>query len=332
MTQLGLRSDDGPLADQRARFGVAAIIDREAIRRAVAPDALAADAFGLAPSQPGYAATAPVGAPARPDPVVAGEQLAAAGWTRSLTTGRWNVNGAPARLVVGAAAERPADVAVARLVAAELDAAGIDTTIVAPAGVQLFGLATVPATPPSTTPPSTTAPSTTTAEPAPGTTDAAVPTAAANGPADVPASGPGATGGNVTATGPTAPPAPPGGVEVDLLVLPRAVGGDAGTELASNFGCPVPTTVVAAPARTPTGFCSPTLQPLLDELVSAGPRPDAAATVERALWTQLPVLPLFQPVTVVVSTPASDALTGIGPGPLATGPVTGAELWRAPSG
>jgi hypothetical protein len=52
--------------------------------------------------------------------------------------------------------------------------------------------------------------------------------------------------------------------------------------------------------------------------------------VERALWNQVPVLPLFQPVTLVVSTPASDALTGIGPGPLGTGPVTGAERWRPP--
>ena len=72
MTQLGLRADAGPLTDQRARQGIAAIVDREAIRAAVAPDALPADAFGLAPSQPGYAATAPAGAPARPDPVQAG--------------------------------------------------------------------------------------------------------------------------------------------------------------------------------------------------------------------------------------------------------------------
>ncbi len=61
VTQLGLRADTGPLADQRARQGVAAIIDREAIRAAVAPEALPADAFGLAPSEPGYAATAPAG-------------------------------------------------------------------------------------------------------------------------------------------------------------------------------------------------------------------------------------------------------------------------------
>ena len=36
-----------------------AIVDRDAVRAAAAPDALAADAFALAPSQPGYAGTAP---------------------------------------------------------------------------------------------------------------------------------------------------------------------------------------------------------------------------------------------------------------------------------
>jgi hypothetical protein len=50
------------------------------------------------------------------------------------------------------------------------------------------------------------------------------------------------------------------------------------------------------------------------------------------LWTQLPVLPLFQPVTLVVSTPPADAVTGVGPGPLVSGPVTGAERWRATEG
>jgi ABC-type transport system substrate-binding protein len=318
VTELGLRSDTGPLADQRARQGVAAIIDREAIRAAVAPDALPADAFGLAPSQPGYSATAPASAPARPDPVQAGQQLAAAGWTRSLTTGRWTVDGAPARLIVGAAAEREADVRVAQLVAEQLDAAGVDAEVVAPSGVELFGLDTVPAVPPSTSAaPGPTDPSTPGATPAPSTAGGPEPSASAT------------TGSAPTSTATTLPP-PPGGVQVDLLVLPRTVGGDPGSELASGFSCPEPTAVVAVPPRNPTGFCSSSLQPLLDELVSADPRPDAATAVERALWNQVPVLPLFQPVTLVVSTPASDALTGIGPGPLGTGPVTGAERWRPP--
>lgn len=300
VTQLGLRADSGPLADPRLRAGIAAVVDREAVRAAVAPEALPADAFGLAPSEPGYAATAPSGAPGRPDPEAAGTLFAAAGWTRRLSTGRWSVDGAPARLVVGAAAERPDDVRAARNIAEQLDAAGIDTTVVAPPAVELFGQLTVPATAPSSTP-------------APSSSPGADPTTAAT-----------------TSSPPTPTGGLPGNVEVDLMVLPRTVGGDVGTELASDYGCPQPTALVPAPPRAPAGFCFPALQPLLDELVSAEPRAGVAAGVERLLWTQLPALPLYQAVTLVVSTPAADALTGVGPGPLITGPVTGAERWRPP--
>ncbi|OLT15085.1 hypothetical protein BJF78_16660 [Pseudonocardia sp. CNS-139] len=123
VTELAMRADGGPLLDPRARRGVAALIDREAVRAQVAPEAVTADAFGLAPSQPGYAPTAPPDAPTRPDPVAAAQLLASAGWSRDPATGRWEVAGSPVRLVVGAAAERSDDLAVARAVAAQLDAA-----------------------------------------------------------------------------------------------------------------------------------------------------------------------------------------------------------------
>jgi ABC-type transport system substrate-binding protein len=119
---------------------------------------------------------------------------------------------------------------------------------------------------------------------------------------------------------------------VDLMVLPRTVGGDPHTELASDYGCPGPSALVPNPPRAATGFCFPALQPAFDELLSASPRPDTATLVEQVLWAQLPALPLFQPTTLVVSTPTADAVTGIGPGPLATGPLTGAERWRNPNG
>ena len=150
-----LRTDGGPLADTRIRQALAGIVDRDAVRAAVAPDALDADSFALAPSQPGYAA-APPAPGTRPD---ADALLAAAGWTRG-DDGRWQDGGEPVRLVVGAAAERPADIAVAENVAAQLDAAGIDTTVVAPTGVELFSQATVPPIPPPTTSAPTTAPTT----------------------------------------------------------------------------------------------------------------------------------------------------------------------------
>ncbi|WP_214407205.1 ABC transporter substrate-binding protein [Pseudonocardia lacus] len=318
VVQLGMRSDGGPLADPRARQGLAALVDREAIRAQAAPDAAAADAFGLAPSEPGYQATAPQGAPARPDPVVAGQLLAQAGWSRDLTTGRWAVAGAPVRLVLGAAAERPDDLRVARLVAEQLDAAGVDVEIVAPGAVALFGQEAVPATPPSTTPVPT--PTGAPGEPS------AVPTPTAPSPPPSTATAP--TGVDPT----SANPAAPGTVEPDLMIVPRTTGGDPGTELASDYGCPPPSSAVPFPPRSPTGFCFAALQPALDDLVSPTPRADAALDVERVLWQQLPALPLFQPVTLVISTPAADAATGIGPGPLRTGPTTGAPGWRPPNG
>ncbi len=318
VTQLGMRADGGPLADARVRRGIAMLLDREAIRASVAPESLSADAFGLAPSQPGYASTAPPDAPLRPDPAGAAQLLASAGWSRDLTTGRWAVAGGPVSLVIGAANERPEDVDVARAVAEQLDAAGIDVTLVGPAAVDLFGQAAVPAVPPSPSPtPSPTAqpgaPATTTGPPTP---DAAAP----------------ATTSATPATTTPALPATPGGVEVDLMVLPRSVGGDPGTELASDYGCPAPTALVADPPRPPTGFCFPALRPALNELISAAPRPETATAVEQVLWAQLPFLPLFQPVDLVVSTPAADAVTGIGPGPLTSGPITGAQSWRATAG
>jgi hypothetical protein len=46
------------------------------------------------------------------------------------------------------------------------------------------------------------------------------------------------------------------------------------------------------------------------------------------LWAQLPALPLFQPVNLLVSTSTADAATSVGPGPLSTGPLTGAQHWH----
>jgi ABC-type transport system substrate-binding protein len=115
------------------------------------------------------------------------------------------------------------------------------------------------------------------------------------------------------------------------MVLPRTVGGDPGTELASDYGCPAPTALVPDPPRPPTGFCFPALRPALDQLMSAASGAETATAVEQVLWAQLPFVPLFQPVDLVVSTPAADAVTGVGPGPLVSGPLTGAQQWRAPT-
>jgi ABC-type transport system substrate-binding protein len=292
VTQLAMRTDTGPLRDVRVREALAKLIDRDALRSAVAPDALPADALGLAPSQPGYTPTAP--ASVAPDPAGAAQLLVAAGWKRDIVNGRWDTpDDEAARIVIAAAAERPPDLRVAEAVAAQLKAAGVDTFVIAPAATDLFAQPTVPPTPPTLRPTATQS-----ATPSPTPTPAPTSTTTA------------------------------GGVEADLIVAPRAVGGDLGTELASAYGCPAATALVPDPPRPPTGFCAPAMQPLFDELMSSSPRADTAATVERILWEQMPVLPLFQPVTLVVSTPASDATTSIGPGSLLGGPLTGAPRWR----
>lgn len=311
VTQLAMRADNGPLRDVRVRAAIAKLIDRGALRAAVAPDALPADALGLAPSQPGYAATAPpsVG----PDPAGAAQLLDAAGWRRDLVTGRWDTaDGRPVRIVVGAAADRPNDVRVAEAVAAQLTATGINTVVVAPAAIDLFAQPTVAPTPPSPNPTSAAAPS------------------VRSRTAPTPAAPLQATPVTATATETPTPTstAQASGVQADLVVTPRAVGGDLGTELASAYGCPASTAQLPDPPRVPTGFCFAALQPLFAQLMSAAPRADTAAVVERILWQQLPVLPLFQPVTLVVSTASADAATSIGPGSLLGGPLTGASRWR----
>ena len=305
VTDLALRTDAGPLADTRVRQALAVVIDRAAVRAAAAPEALAADAFGVAPSEPGYVPTAPSGAgpsdpcgrPCSAAPAGAGTTTGGGahrtasrpGWSSALLPSARRTWRSPQNL------------------AAQLDAAGIDVTVVAPSGVELFGAATVPPTPPSTAAPAD-------ASPTPTTTVA--PTGAAG----------------ATATPTTAPTAAPAaGVTVDIAVRPRTVGGDSASELASTFGC-----TAALPARpgvsAPT--CSESLQPLLDDLVSDPDGSDTAANreaVEKLLWEQVPALPLFQPVTLVVSTPGADAVTAVGPGPLTTGPLTGAQRWTEPT-
>ena len=50
-----------------------------------------------------------------------------------------------------------------------------------------------------------------------------------------------------------------GAVRVDLMVMPRTAGGDLGTELSSDYGCPRATSVVPDPPRdrAPSGTMRP---------------------------------------------------------------------------
>lgn len=335
VTQLVMRLDAGELGDAGVRRAVAALVDREAIRTAVAPDALPADAFGRAPSQPGYAPTAPP----RPDPAEIERLLTAGGWTRS-AAGRWTVNGAPVRLVVGAAEEREGDVRIAELVAAQLEAAGIDASVVAPPAVALYSQTTVPATPPSPTDTVTPTPDVPAGGelpappgpvppvPVPGPPQDAGPQDAAP-PAPTPAAAPPAPAPSTPTTAPPAT-APDGGVRVDMMVLSRALDDAAGPELAAEYVCPPPSVLVPDPPDPPAGSCVRELRPLFPALLTGVGGDTVRGLVERELWARTPALPLFQPVTLVVSTPQADAATGIGPGPLTTGPLSGAQGWTEP--
>lgn len=122
VTELGFRADGGPLADFVVRRAMGAIIDPEAVRAEVAPEALPAAALALGPSEPGYAPTAPP--TVKPDPALAAQLLTSVGWRRDPATGHWDTpNGKPVRLVLAAAAERTQDQRVAEVVAKQLQGA-----------------------------------------------------------------------------------------------------------------------------------------------------------------------------------------------------------------
>ncbi|MBP2370842.1 ABC transporter substrate-binding protein [Pseudonocardia parietis] len=304
--QLEFRTQDGPLADPRVREGIAATLDRAAIREAVSPQAVPADAFGLAPSDPSYVPTAPAGAPGRPDPATAAAAFAEAGYVRD-AEGRWSLGGRPLTVVVGAGAERSEDVEVARVVADQLEAGGVGSTVVAPPAPELLTNAEVAPTTP--TPTSTPAPG---AGAAPGQT--APPTAT-----ETP---------TPTSAAPTTTPGADGSVAVDVLVAPRPAYGAVGPRLESEYGCP-PDDI---PDDLPGVSCFPILQPLLDQLLTGPADPAVVAEAERVLWRQLPALPLYQTQGLVISNRETDAATRVTPGPISTGPMTGAETWAEPEG
>lgn len=127
-----LRPASHVLSDQRVRTAVAAVLDRPSlIATGVASGpsaALRADSEMLAPSAPGYHATAPAtGVPVAPDPETARRLLTEAGYTRG--PAGWERAGQPLRLVVAAAANREPYGTLAARVADQLWTAGIDAEL-----------------------------------------------------------------------------------------------------------------------------------------------------------------------------------------------------------
>jgi ABC-type transport system substrate-binding protein len=338
VVQLGMRTDKGVLADVRMRRAVGAALNRDAliaVGTGNGAGGVRADAQLLAPSEPGYHSTAPPGAPIHPDPGLVNQLLTSAGYHRD-QQGRWVSANGPARIVVGAPVDQPRFIQIAQEATRQLDAAGFEAELVTAPGDALFTDPTVVPTPPSSSPASA-SPSPVAATPPPATpspTRAAPPGAHGGAPANPsgqPASGqpsPGASssGGPSASASPTPGPA---AVAVDLEVMPRGVGGDLISTAVSNYGCPPGMAGVAQPPRNATGFCSLALQPTLDAaLAGAVGVAQANATIESTLWQQLPAIPLFQPVTTLLTTARGDQATGeLGPGPITIGPFGTAAKW-----
>ncbi len=281
-----LRPASQVLDDQRVRTAVAAALDRPSlIATGVASGpaaALRADSAVLAPSGPGYQATAPAaGVPVAPDPDTVRRLLTEAGYTRG--PAGWERAGQPLRLVVAAPADREPYGTLAARVADQLRTAGIEAQLREVDPDELFGTMLGPE------------PRINEVSFRPGTAQVA------NAGADIPGA--------------------------DIVVLPQPVAGHPATQLASWYGCPlvVPARLAPAPPN-PAGLCDLTLQPLIEQaLTQDDPAGTVAPAVEAALWERAVTIPLYQQVSLLVST---SQLPGTAPGTALEGPLDGAARWQ----
>jgi ABC-type transport system substrate-binding protein len=136
-----LRPGSPQLADQATRAAVAAAIDRPALIATGTGDgpstALTANSLVTAPTQAGYVASMPAGAPgANPAPAQVPALLAQAGYVSS--GGQWTRAGRPLSLVIAAPAGREPYVSIANQLKSQLQAAGIAATTVTPDSAQLY--------------------------------------------------------------------------------------------------------------------------------------------------------------------------------------------------
>ncbi|MFC5062125.1 ABC transporter substrate-binding protein [Actinomycetospora atypica] len=236
IVQLALRSDDGPLADPAVRRGVVASLDRDALITAGAdggPGAtLRADSFARAPSQPGYVPTITADSPARaPDPALATSSLAEAGYVRG-ADGRWSRGGSPLRLRLSAPPQVSPYGRLVETLAAQLNAAGIGTTVVADGGSNPFPAGRGPI--PSDTPSVIATPST----PGPLTSSAVPGTTTTSPPAPSTAPTTTTTPAETTTSVPPIPKSPSDMAVADVTVLALPVSADPVSGLDSVVGCP----------------------------------------------------------------------------------------------
>jgi ABC-type transport system substrate-binding protein len=142
-----LRPVSSVLQDTQVRAGVMALIDRNRLiteGTGGGPSAtLRADAEVKAPSVAGYAATIPSGPPSAPDTAKAEQSLKSAGYTK--TAGTWRKNNKALSLVIASPGTQEPYATIAKELAAELTAQGIEVNAITPQPRDLFsGLLAMP--------------------------------------------------------------------------------------------------------------------------------------------------------------------------------------------
>lgn len=126
----------------------------------------------------------------------------------------------------------------------------------------------------------------------------------------------------------------PADAGADIVVVPQPATGHPGTQLASWYGCPLvlPAKQEPAPAN-PAGLCDLSLQPQIEQALTSDDSDAVAPGVEAALWERAVTIPLYQQVSLLVTT---GQLHGVAPGSPLEGPFDGAQRWQlggpAPAG
>ncbi len=148
-----LRPAGPDLGDLKVRTAVTAAINRAALITAGTGggpmSSLVANDLVVAPTQPGYQASIPPAATAAaPNSGTVQAQLTSAGYT--LTNGQWSRNGQPLKVTIGVGTGWEPYATIAKLVQQQLQAAGIQASLVTPAASQLYG-PDLTATPSTTT-------------------------------------------------------------------------------------------------------------------------------------------------------------------------------------
>ncbi|WP_020670484.1 ABC transporter family substrate-binding protein [Amycolatopsis nigrescens] len=280
----------GSLTDDRVRAGVAALLDRGKLiaeGAAGGPSAtLRADAQVLPPSDAGYKPTLPAGELAAPDQQKAEQLFASAGYTKE--AGTWRKDGKPLSLVVASPGEQEPYAGVAKELAGQLIAAGVEVRTINPKSRDLFS------------------------------TLLALPIGTAGQP--VPPDSAGNVGVDVAVV-----PQPVGGDPASVLASTFGCRpGPEQPESSTGAAEPPDSATTRVPANA-AAFCDRSLQPAIDAaLTGSTPLAEALSALEPELWRRHTVIPLFQLADTLA---IGSGVSGVTPGPPLAGPFGSAVNW-----